>query len=152
MQQTAGVDRLGRLVGIDSLDRNLRAEDRQVAANVDRLDGWLSDDDDGSVPTGGADEMRVLAGGNVTVHHHPKPEPTSEPKEEPTEATPKSPGLIRTILPYVLAAVIGGAIPGAILLQPLIAKWFETPAAQPDAQPDMSTSIGIGGGEPTLTW
>jgi hypothetical protein len=150
MKRTAGAYRLGRLIGLDSLDRNLVNEDRQVATNIDRLESWLEDGDTSSLSSEASesDEMRILAGGDVVIHPASRPD-AKEPL--PVATQKQQSNLLTKVLPYVFAALVGGAIPtAALFLTDYLKKSPEV--VQPTDQPDTSTSIEIGGGEPTLKW
>jgi len=117
------VRRLGMMLGLDSIDRNLQVEDAAAKRHMDAAHAMLTagegvndsdgDGDNGAEP--GAEEMRIVSAGNVTIHA-PQPAPPLEPPPpikppdpvrpvDPVRppAPPERPFWLRA-LPWVLAA------------------------------------------------
>ena len=74
LELEGGIRRLGRMAGVESLARNLEAEDEAVRRNIDAYEAELFD---GDLATGGESpegEMRIMAARDVYVN---QPQPTA---------------------------------------------------------------------------
>ena len=90
MESSAGVTLLGKMAAMRSIHRNLKSEDEAVARNVETHERALWGDEMADAPeAAGGEEMEVMAGRDVHIHHH---SPTNEaPKETPQPAVTPTP-------------------------------------------------------------
>lgn len=97
----AGVVRLARLIGLQSLKRTLSTEDAAVARDIELHQQDLFDTANqtapatkptpSSLPSDTEDSMEILSGGPVTVNYHVQPreaDQTSIPKIDPSSEKP----------------------------------------------------------------
>jgi len=76
MELRAGISRLGHLAGIESLTRNLEAEDAAVRRNIERLENELLEPEEGEAMSPSDDAMRIMAARDVHVYQ-PAPGPAA---------------------------------------------------------------------------
>jgi len=68
MELAQGLKRLTHMAGVDSIARNLEAEDEAVRRNVAQCEGALHGGDSGLDAVGGDDPMRIMAARDVHVY------------------------------------------------------------------------------------
>lgn len=126
-----GLRRLGRMIGLDSIKRNLDAEDAMVKRSFEAGSKLYSD---GNTVTQPSDEMDVMAARDVIVNHH-YPQSTTTPAVTPE---PKS-----TLADKAKQAALIAAIAAGGSAVPLLYQYFnqapvvEAPAYDPST-PDFN--------------
>ena len=96
LSQDYGLRRLLKASAIDSIDRNLESEDREVwkIPGAEEAEGSPSEEED----------MRVLAGGDITINP-PAKAPVPASQQQPTMSW--SDRALKALLPLTLAAATG---------------------------------------------
>lgn len=130
LEHDAGVVRMGRMIGLQSVRRSLKAEDQQAERDMEAGHKGIWGEGVADKQSGGSEEMDVLAGGNVTINHNYPPVAEKQKPSEPTTAVPPA------VLPVVAkgmstaaklgaAALIGGPIGIAIASYPFVSNWLK---------------------------
>lgn len=109
VESSEGLRRLGRMAGIDSIDRNLTAEDaaadRIARLNDEEIYGKDAVAAVAAVDPPGDDEMKIMAARDV--HYHEPPQPEETPATAPaTKAERRRPSLLKNAV--AIAAVVAG--------------------------------------------
>ena len=121
MERKEGAVNLARLVGVDSLDRNLQAEDAEAkhyGEQFREMDGATGN------PETDVDPMRILAAGPVTVYQN---EPPKSELPSPVATMRKT---IGPIAKAALAAALFGSGIGAGAAIPWALGMLNPPAAE----------------------
>lgn len=106
MTRNAGVVRLGRMAAVESLGRNLAAEDAAVKRSIERHERELSEGD--AEQTEPDDNMRIMAGGDVRVYLPPADSaPIATPQPRPGRAPTLAKAAIAAAL---IASGIGAGV------------------------------------------
>jgi len=100
----------------------------------------------------GAGEMKINIDSPTTINYQGTPSPAEQAEQAAATEQPQK-SIVAKALPYVLSALLAGSMAGG----PLLGAWLSgglSPSTDPPAAEyvDHTTSIGIGGGEPTLEW
>lgn len=113
-----GLRRLGRMIGLDSIKRNLDAEDAMVKRSFEAGSKLYSD---GNTVTQPSDEMDVMAARDVIVNHNHAAPATPAVTPAPTTSLAKK-------------AAIAAALVGGGAAAPLLYQYFNqqpTPVVEP---------------------
>lgn len=130
LEDTAGVRRAGKMLGLTSLKRNLKHEDEAFAdylqngANDSPVESATSPSN--APRTAGEDAMDILAGGDVTqtTHYHyaDTPAPAADSLSYPSPLTRPAAagnsmlaGVLKKAAPLLVGSAIGAAPASAIL-------------------------------------
>jgi len=139
------------MVGLDAIVGGMEEENRMVREQSKALhrDLFYGKKDGGSGPPEEDNPMRIMAARDV--HIHEPAGPAGQPGQ-PATASPEK-GLVAKALPYVAAGLLAGGGLGTAIPW-LLGAYNSQTADQPASAEyvDTTTSIGIGGGEPTLEW
>ena len=101
-----------------------------------------------------AGEMKINIDSPTTINYQGAPSPAAQSEQSEQAAAQPQKSIVAKALPYVLSALLAGSLAGG----PLLGAWLSgglAPSADdppPTEYVDTTTSIGIGGGEPTLEW
>lgn len=99
VKNRAGLSRLGQMLGLESIDRNLRSEDQIADFHQREMERELF----GRAPDRNAagqeeGEMRIMSGGDVHI----------APQERPQPMAAQPNGGLKHLLPWLIAALAGG--------------------------------------------
>lgn len=127
------------MAAVDSLQRNLEAEDAAVAENIRAHEQFAGIG--GAAGTGeDRDDMRIMAAGNVTINHPTEKQPAAESPAQPPQPGSSSSALKRWMYPLLIAGLMGGSS----LAGSLLTRWWQPsqPAAT-DTDTDTQYEFGI---------
>jgi hypothetical protein len=131
------------MIGIDSLDRNLKAEDKAVENNIRQCEAEFFDGNAGQSPADNPDgePMRIMAAGNVTINQPPQAvQQATQPQSTPAMSSQPAVGVGAKAL---LAAVLGASgLTGALATGvPWLLGAFDKPAAVAGTDTDTLTNV-----------
>ncbi len=144
MEGRAGINRLGQMAGVDSIDRNLQREDDAVERDRRRHERELA----GEAESGGDDSplleedpMRIMAARDVQITYDqrpPAPPPEVPVAAEVPPAAKKTAGLLAKAA--ITAALLGTGAGGGVLIPWAMGAFGG--ADKPDADTQYELRIG----------
>ena len=144
IEATENVQRLGRLLAIDSVNRNLNTEDAAFRAEIERD---MADDtitDGGKVDLGkdeADDQMKIYAAntGPLIIH---RPDP---PAQKPTQTQPIPPPSKPGIPPWLAATAVLGSLATSGVAGSLLGYLASRPNGDTDTVSELMPGFGIPG-------
>ncbi len=147
MEASAGVTRIARLAAVDALTQSLGDENKAVADDIAIHQSELWGDAAATAGgSGGEDEMRIMAGGDVYLGQPPSAAEPEKPIVEPGVPAPPAPTVpakqSSSLLDKALAAGLVIAGTGVGVGAPLVAYNLTRPDANAEDS-DTRYSLGI---------
>lgn len=139
MELNEGVNRLGKMSGVASNDRNLEAEDAEYKRGFREHE--LQTSDGTAAPAPGNDEMKVMAARDVHVYERPEPTEPAATLDSPQLPVKAASTLAKFALGAAVLAGTGGA--GAGITALLMNRFAQPPAETTDKDTQYEGGIRV---------